>query len=53
MPKIDKRLKAIRKGNREAEFEIFGPGFHTFHRIRKSKRLYDRKKLKVIDNDEI
>ena len=41
--KISKELKAVRKGNREAEFEIFGPGFHSKTKIKKSKKLYSRK----------
>ena len=41
--KISEELKAVRRGNREAEFEIFGPGFHSNTKIKKSKRLYSRK----------
>ena len=40
-------IKAIRKGNREAEFELFGPGFHSKNKVQKSKRKYDRKQNKV------
>ena len=40
---ITKELKAVRRGNREAEFEIFGPGFHAKTKIKKSKKLYSRK----------
>lgn len=40
-------LKAIRRGNREAEFEVFGPGFHSKNKVQKSKRKYDRKQNKV------
>jgi hypothetical protein len=41
--KISKELKAVRKGNREADFEIFGPGFHSKTKIKKSKKTYTRK----------
>ena len=40
-------IKATRKGNREAQFEIFGPGFHTFHTVVKSKKVYSRKNYKI------
>jgi hypothetical protein len=40
---IPNELKAVRRGNREAEFEIFGPGFHSKTKIKKSKKLYSRK----------
>lgn len=36
-------LKAMRRGNREAEQELLGPGFHSFNRLHKSKRTYTRK----------
>lgn len=36
-------IKAIRKGNREAEFEVFGPGFHSKCSTFKSKKAYNRK----------
>ena len=41
--KISNELKAVRRGNREAEFEIFGPGFHSKTKIKKSKKSYSRK----------
>jgi hypothetical protein len=40
---ISNELKAVRRGNREAEFEIFGPGFQSKTKIKKSKKLYSRK----------
>lgn len=40
-------IKATRKGNREAQFEIFGPGFHSFHKVVKSKKAYSRKNYKI------
>lgn len=36
-------IKAIRRGSREAEMELLGPGFHSFDRIHKSKKTYTRK----------
>ena len=35
-------IKAIRRGGREAEQDLLGPGFHTFNRLHKSKRSYTR-----------
>ena len=36
-------IKAMRRGGREAEMELLGSGFHSFHRIHKSKKDYTRK----------
>lgn len=36
-------IKAMRKGGREAEMELLGPGFHSFNRMHKSKKTYTRK----------
>lgn len=36
-------IKAMRRGGREAEMEILGPGFHATTRVHKSKRTYTRK----------
>jgi len=36
-------IKAAKRGNREAEQELLGPGFHSKTRIHKSKKLYTRK----------
>ena len=36
-------IKAMRRGNREAEQELLGPGFHSFNRLHKSKKTYTRK----------
>ena len=36
-------LSAARKGSREAEQELLGPGFHATTRIHRSKKLYTRK----------
>lgn len=40
---FDDYIKAIKRGNREAEREILGHGFHSFNRIHKSKKNYSRK----------
>jgi len=36
-------LKAVKRGNREAEQELLGPGFHSKDRAHKSKKIYTRK----------
>lgn len=36
-------IKAMRRGGREAEMELLGPGFHVTTRVHKSKRTYTRK----------
>lgn len=36
-------IKAMKRGGREAEMEQFGPGFHSFSRVHKSKKTYTRK----------
>ena len=37
-------IKAMRRGGREAEQELFGPGFHSHNRVHKSAKIYKRKK---------
>ena len=37
-------IKAMRRGSREAEMELLGPGFHSHNKIHKSDRIYTRKK---------
>ncbi|WP_018667704.1 hypothetical protein [Bacteroides gallinarum] len=41
---LDDYIKAVKKGNREAEQELLGPGFHATHRIHSSKKTYTRKR---------
>ena len=36
-------IRASRKGNREAEQELLGPGFHSHNRVHASKKVYTRK----------
>lgn len=37
-------IKAMRRGGREAEMELLGPGFHSHNRVHKSEMIYTRKK---------
>ena len=36
-------IKAMRRGGREAEMEMLGPGFHSYNRVHKSDKIYTRK----------
>ncbi len=36
-------IKAMRRGGREAEMELLGPGFHSHSRVHKSEKVYTRK----------
>jgi len=36
-------FKAIRRGSREAEMELLGPGFHSKKAVHKSAKTYTRK----------
>ena len=36
-------IAASRKDSREAEKELFGPGFHATTRVHRSKKHYSRK----------
>ncbi len=36
-------VKASRRGSREGEQELLGPGFHATSRIHRSKKTYTRK----------
>ena len=33
----------MRRGNREGEQEVLGPGFHSTNRVHRSKKTYTRK----------
>ena len=37
-------IKAMRRGGREAEMELLGPGSHSHNKIHKSDKIYTRKK---------
>ena len=41
--RLDDVIKAMRRGNREGEQEVFGPGFHSNNRVHRSKKTYTRK----------
>ena len=36
-------IKAMRRGGREAEMELLGPGFHSHNKVHKSDKVYSRK----------
>jgi len=42
LPNLD-AIKAMRRGSREAEQEMLGPGFHSHNQPHKSKKTYTRK----------
>lgn len=42
LPNLD-AIKAMRRGGREAEQEMLGPGFHSHNQPHKSKKTYTRK----------
>ena len=37
-------IKAMRRGGREAEMELLGPGFHSHNKVHKSEKINTRKK---------
>jgi len=37
-------IKTMRRGGREAEMELLGPGFHSHNKVHKSEKIYSRKK---------
>ncbi len=41
---IDDYIKAAKRGNREAEQDLMGPGFHAMHFVHRSRKTYTRKK---------
>ncbi len=40
---MDDVIKAMRRGNREGQQEVLGPGFHSTNRVHRSKKTYTRK----------
>ena len=40
-------IKAMRRGGREAEMELLGPGFHSHNRVHKSEKIYTRKNVNM------
>ena len=49
--RLDDVIKAMRRGNREGEQEVLGPGFHSMNRVHRSKKTYTRK-IKHMGNEE-
>ena len=45
-------IKAMRRGQREAEQELLGPGFHATTRPHRSKKTYTRKAKHKRTSDE-
>jgi len=41
--RLDDVIKAMRRGNREGQQEMLGPGFHATNRVHRSKKTYTRK----------
>ena len=41
--RLDDVIKAMRRGNREGQQEVLGPGFHSTNRVHRSKKTYTRK----------
>lgn len=50
--RLDDVIKAMRRGNREGQQEVLGPGFHSTNRVHRSKKTYTRKQ-KHKSNDDI
>ena len=40
---LDNVIKAMRRGNREGQQEVLGPGFHSTNHVHRSKKTYTRK----------
>ena len=47
---IPLELLAVRKANREIEHLLFGVGFHARTQIKKSKKVYCRKRKHLLDD---
>ena len=51
--RLDDVIKAMRRGSREAEQDLLGPGFHATRKVHASKKTYTRKskhKQDITDN---
>ena len=48
--KVPMELIAVRKANREIERLLLGDGFHARTRVKKSKKIYSRKRKHNNDN---
>ena len=49
--RLDDVIKAMRRGNREGQQEVLGPGFHSTNRVHRSKKTYTRKQKHKSDSD--
>ena len=45
-PSTPDAIKTMRRGGREAEMELLGPGFHSQNRVHKSEKIYTRTRKK-------
>jgi hypothetical protein len=50
--RLDDVIKAMRRGNREGQQELLGPGFHAINRVHRSKKTYTRKQKHKSTADE-
>ena len=50
--RLDDVIKAMRRGNREGQQELLGPGFHATNRVHRSKKTYTRKQKHNSTADE-
>lgn len=51
--RLDDVIKAMRRGNREGQQQVLGPGFHSTNRIHRSKKTYTRKLKHKSNNNDI
>ena len=49
--RLDDVIKAMRRGNREGQQEVLGPGFHSTNRVHRSKKTYTRKQKHKANDD--
>ena len=50
--RLDDVIKAMRRGNREGQQELLGPGFHATNRVHRSKKTDTRKQQHKSTADE-
>ena len=50
--RLDDVIKAMRRGSREAEQDMLGPGFHATRKVHASKKTYTRKSKHRQDPDD-
>ena len=49
--RLDDVINDLRRGNREGQQEVLGPGFHATNRVHRSKKTYTRKQKHKSDSD--